>query len=142
MSDLCGASLDTSSVSSVQVLVLGSQQQNFDNFRRFLIARSITGLFAGCNPVFKAGRGHLGLQGVASQYPLAQAYLADVVPSERLPRFMVLREASATLAFIIGPTVGGFLTMDPGVGQDGGCCHVCPLMVSRGFNSCYLAVYQ
>ena len=39
-----------------------------------------------------------------------QAYLADVVPSERLPRFMVFREASATLAFIIGPTVGGYLT--------------------------------
>ena len=43
---------------------------------------------------------------------ISQAYLADVVPSDRLPFYMVYREASATMAFIVGPTVGGILTMD------------------------------
>jgi hypothetical protein len=38
--------------------------------------------------------------------------LADVVPSDRLPFYMVFREASATMAFIIGPIVGGILTLD------------------------------
>lgn len=41
--------------------------------------------------------------------PSDQAYLADVVPAERLPRFMVFREASATFAFIIGPLLGGYM---------------------------------
>ncbi|CAJ1415894.1 unnamed protein product, partial [Effrenium voratum] len=66
------------------------------SFQEFLLMRFLTGLFAGCNPIFKA-------------------YLADVVPSEQLPRFMVFREASATLAFIIGPALGGFLCMDRGL---------------------------
>ena len=56
-----------------------------------------------------------------------QAYLADVVPSERLPRFMVFREASATLAFIIGPTVGGYLTKDRAKQIDS-CWHIIPLV--------------
>ncbi|CAE8647362.1 unnamed protein product, partial [Polarella glacialis] len=43
------------------------------NLRFFLLARFATGLFAGCNPIFKA-------------------YLADVVPAARLPQFMVYRE--------------------------------------------------
>lgn len=38
--------------------------------------------------------------------------MADVVLSDRLPFYMVYREASATMAFIIGPTVGGILTTD------------------------------
>jgi len=38
--------------------------------------------------------------------------LADVVPLDRLPFYMVFREASATMAFIIGPIVGGILTLD------------------------------
>mmetsp|Transcript_70481 Transcript_70481/g.178283 ORF Transcript_70481/g.178283 Transcript_70481/m.178283 type:complete len:544 (+) Transcript_70481:90-1721(+) len=60
------------------------------SFETFLWARLLTGLFAGCNPIFKA-------------------YLADVCPPNRLPQFMVYREASATLAFVIGPSLGGFL---------------------------------
>ncbi|CAK9056853.1 Tetracycline resistance protein, partial [Durusdinium trenchii] len=65
-------------------------------FWHFLAARWFTGLFAGCNPIFKA-------------------YLADVVPAERLPRFMVFREASATFAFIIGPLLGGYMIKEMGV---------------------------
>jgi len=82
----------TSVLFGLQVWVLNQHY----GLRTFLAVRCFTGLFAGCNPIFKA-------------------YLADVVPSERLPRFMVFREASATLAFIIGPTVGGYLTKDFGI---------------------------
>lgn len=59
-------------------------------FEQFLLVRFMTGLFAGCNPIFKA-------------------YLADVVPYSRLPEFMIYREASATMAFIVGPSLGGWL---------------------------------
>jgi len=63
-------------------------------FSSFLLARFVTGLFAGCNPIFKA-------------------YLADVVPSRLLASFMVYREAAATIAFIVGPTLGGYLASGP-----------------------------
>lgn len=73
-----------------QGLVLRLRLRLTFGFQWFLLARFATGLFAGCNPIFKA-------------------YLADVVPAARLPRFMVYREASATVAFVLGPTLGGFL---------------------------------
>ena len=41
--------------------------------------------------------------------PVAKAYLADIGDSEQLPRWMAWREASSTLAFIVGPTLGGVL---------------------------------
>lgn len=81
----------TSVLYAVQALAL-----NYVGFRYFVLARVVTGFFAGCNPIFKA-------------------YLADVVPSDRLPFYMVYREASATMAFIVGPTVGGILTMYFGI---------------------------
>jgi len=65
------------------------------SFSAFLLVRFVTGLFAGCNPVFKA-------------------YLADAVPATRLPEFMVYREAAATLAFVVGPTLGGLLAAGAG----------------------------
>lgn len=64
-------------------------------FQAFLVVRLLTGLFAGCNPIFKA-------------------YLADVVPSSRLSTFMVYREAAATVAYVIGPVVGGYLASTSG----------------------------
>lgn len=61
------------------------------SFSRFLMVRFLTGICAGCNPIFKA-------------------YLADVVPASRVPQFMIYRESAATCAFIIGPVLGGLLT--------------------------------
>lgn len=136
MSDLFGASLDTSSVSSAMArcscLGRSKTSTTFVDFSSRAV--SLVSLLV-ATPSSRPDVDNW--EGVSPPVPRAQAYLADVVPSERLPRFMVLREASATLAFIIGPTVGGFLTMDPWGGQDGECYHVYLLMVSRGFNSCY-----
>mmetsp|Transcript_11824 Transcript_11824/g.33956 ORF Transcript_11824/g.33956 Transcript_11824/m.33956 type:complete len:365 (+) Transcript_11824:386-1480(+) len=57
----------------------------------FLLARSLTGLFAGSSPVSKA-------------------YLADIGAKDgKLPRYLSLKDASSTLAFIIGPAAGGLL---------------------------------
>eukprot|EP00435_Cladocopium_sp_Y103_P035187 s125_g9.t1 len=88
---LMGSLFATSLLFLLQVCALNSNL----GFWTFALARIATGLFAGCNPIFKA-------------------YLADVVPSDRLPFFMVYREASATMAFIVGPTLGGILTTDRG----------------------------
>eukprot|EP00536_Pseudo-nitzschia_multiseries_P017596 jgi/Psemu1/328590/estExt_fgenesh1_pg.C_16570002 len=58
---------------------------------QFLLARSLTGLFAGSSPVSKA-------------------YLADIGAKDgKLPRYLSLKDASSTLAFIIGPAAGGLL---------------------------------
>lgn len=58
---------------------------------QFLLARSMTGLFAGSSPVSKA-------------------YLADIGTKDgNLSRYLSLKDASATLAFIMGPAVGGLL---------------------------------
>lgn len=58
---------------------------------QFLLARSVTGLFAGSSPVGKA-------------------YLADIgAKNGKLPRYLSLKDASSTLAFIIGPAAGGLL---------------------------------
>jgi len=58
---------------------------------QFLLARSVTGLFAGSSPVGKA-------------------YLADIGAKDgKLPRYLSLKDASSTLAFIIGPAAGGLL---------------------------------
>ena len=56
----------------------------------FLLLRVASGAFAGASPVVKA-------------------YLADAATPEQLPAFMAWREAACTLAFIIGPTLGGLL---------------------------------
>lgn len=58
---------------------------------QFLLARTMTGLFAGSSPVSKA-------------------YLADIgVKDGKLPRYLSLKDASSTLAFIMGPAAGGLL---------------------------------
>ena len=57
---------------------------------QFLGLRVLAGAFAGASPVVKA-------------------YLADVATKEQLPSFMAWREAACTLAFIVGPTLGGAL---------------------------------
>jgi len=42
--------------------------------------------------------------------PIAKAYLADVgAKSGNLPRYMAWRDAAATLAYLVGPTMGGLL---------------------------------
>ena len=56
----------------------------------FLGLRVASGAFAGASPVVKA-------------------YLADAATPERLADYMAWREAACTLAFIVGPTLGGLL---------------------------------
>lgn len=60
------------------------------SLQTFLLLRVLSGAFAGASPVVKA-------------------YLADASTPEFLPRLMAWREASCTLAFIVGPTLGGVL---------------------------------
>ena len=60
------------------------------SFETFLLLRVLSGAFAGASPVVKA-------------------YLADASTPEFLPQLMAWREASCTLAFIVGPTLGGVL---------------------------------
>lgn len=57
----------------------------------FLSLRAMSGAFAGASPV-------------------AKAYLADAAKDgDQLPRWLAWREAAATLAFIVGPSLGGLL---------------------------------
>lgn len=44
--------------------------------------------------------------------PVAKAYLADTLDPASLPRWMAWREAASTLAFIVGPTLGGVLFVE------------------------------
>ena len=60
------------------------------SLQTFLLLRVLSGAFAGASPVVKA-------------------YLADAATPEFLPQLMAWREASCTLAFIVGPTLGGLL---------------------------------
>ena len=72
-----------------------SVQQGY-GLRFFLGAKIFTGLCAGASPV-------------------AKAYLADVgAASGNLPRYMAWRDAANTLAFIMGPLIGGKLFMASG----------------------------
>jgi len=65
--------------------------QRGGSLSQFLLARSLTGLFAGSSPVSKA-------------------YLADIGANDgKLPRYLSLKDASSTLAFIMGPAAGGLL---------------------------------
>lgn len=59
-------------------------------FRAFLALRVASGACAGASTVVKA-------------------YLADTAAPEKLPTLMAYREAAGTLAFIVGPTLGGIL---------------------------------
>ena len=55
----------------------------------FLVTRVLTGCFAGSSPVSKA-------------------YLADLGYKDgKLPKYLALRDAASTMAFIIGPLLGG-----------------------------------
>ena len=57
----------------------------------FLTIRALTGTFAGSSPVSKA-------------------YLADVGYKDgRLPQYLAWRDAASTMAFIVGPMLGGIL---------------------------------
>ena len=75
---------------------LGLMAQSFviqrgGSLTQFLLARALTGIFAGSSPVGKA-------------------YLADIgAKDERLPRYLALKDASSTMAFILGPAAGGLL---------------------------------
>lgn len=60
------------------------------SFKTFLLLRVLSGAFAGASTVVKA-------------------YIADISSSEMLPQNMAWRESAATLAFILGPTIGGLL---------------------------------
>jgi len=61
------------------------------SLKLFLATRVLTGCFAGSSPVSKA-------------------YLADVGYKDgKLPRYLALRDASSTMAFIVGPLLGGVI---------------------------------
>ena len=60
------------------------------SLKTFLALRVASGACAGASPVVKA-------------------YLADAASQEDLQQWMAWREASCTLAFIVGPTLGGLL---------------------------------
>ena len=61
------------------------------SLKTFLAWRVFTGAFAGSSPVSKA-------------------YLADIGYKDgKLPRYLALRDAASTMAFIVGPMLGGIL---------------------------------
>jgi MFS family permease len=77
--------------SGVGLLVQSLVIQRGGSLSNFLLARALTGIFAGSSPVSKA-------------------YLADVgAKDEKLPRYLALKDASSTMAFILGPAAGGLL---------------------------------
>lgn len=59
-------------------------------FVAFLAARGLSGMFSGVVPVVKA---HIG----------------DSFPRDRVPTVLAYREAASTMAFVIGPIVGGLV---------------------------------
>jgi len=59
-------------------------------FGAFLFARSLAGTFSGVVPVLKA-------------------CIVDSFPSSEVPKVLAYREAAGTLAFVLGPTIGGCL---------------------------------
>lgn len=65
--------------------------QRNGSLRLYLAIRALTGAFAGSSPVSKA-------------------YLADIgYRNGMLPRYLALRDAASTMAFIIGPLMGGVI---------------------------------
>mmetsp|Transcript_44904 Transcript_44904/g.88339 ORF Transcript_44904/g.88339 Transcript_44904/m.88339 type:complete len:573 (-) Transcript_44904:190-1908(-) len=77
--------------SSCGLLLQALAVQQMWSVRTFLALRVLTGAFAGASPVSKA-------------------YLADIgAKAGRLPTYMAWRDAAATLAFIVGPALGGVL---------------------------------
>lgn len=71
----------------IQSMVIG----NHWSLPYFLAARALTGAFAGSSPVSKA-------------------YLADIgYKNGKLPRYLAWKDAAATMAFIVGPMMGGIL---------------------------------
>jgi len=67
------------------------------SYNFFLLTRFGTGLFAGCNPLFKA-------------------YIADAVPQRDVPQYMMYRDAMTVVSILVGPALGGFLASQDGVG--------------------------
>lgn len=77
--------------SGIGLLVQSYVIQQGGSLSTFLLARALTGIFAGSSPVSKA-------------------YLADIgAKDEKLPRYLALKDASSTMAFILGPAAGGLL---------------------------------
>jgi len=57
-------------------------------FSTFLLARVLTGIFSGIVPVMKA-------------------YIVRSFPAKDVPRVLAYREAAGTVAFVLGPVIGG-----------------------------------
>ncbi len=71
--------------------VAGTGAHHNNIMKMFLVSRVITGIFAGCAPV-------------------AKAYLADVGDTNgKLSVYLGWRDAASTLAYILGPGLGGIL---------------------------------
>eukprot|EP00929_Paragymnodinium_shiwhaense_P120284 TRINITY_DN92219_c0_g1_i1.p1 TRINITY_DN92219_c0_g1~~TRINITY_DN92219_c0_g1_i1.p1 ORF type:complete len:540 (-),score=98.99 TRINITY_DN92219_c0_g1_i1:132-1697(-) len=60
------------------------------SFVSFLIARGVSGMFSGIVPVIKA-------------------YIGDRFAAEDIPKIMAYREAAITIAYVVGPLIGGLL---------------------------------
>ncbi|KAL3941323.1 MAG: hypothetical protein SGBAC_004297 [Bacillariaceae sp.] len=77
--------------SGIGLLLQGVVIKSNASLGYFLAARALTGALAGSGPVSKA-------------------YLADVGYKDgKLPRYLALRDASCTMAFIVGPVLGGLV---------------------------------
>lgn len=59
-------------------------------FSAFLAVRGVAGMFSGIVPTVKA-------------------YIVDTFEAEEVPKVLAYREAAGTMAFILGPALGGFL---------------------------------
>eukprot|EP00439_Symbiodinium_sp_Y106_P084032 s662_g24.t1 len=59
-------------------------------FAAFLVVRGVSGMFSGIVPVVKA-------------------YIVDAFDADEVPKVLAYREAAGTMAFIIGPALGGAL---------------------------------
>ncbi|KAK8797636.1 hypothetical protein WA158_005982 [Blastocystis sp. Blastoise] len=99
---------------AISALVMGSLSDRFG--RRPFIILSLFGSLTG--PILQAisstmwqfifSRAYTGL--FAGSVTLGQAYIADLIPSNKRTRFMSQLGGIISVAFVFGPAVGGFLS--------------------------------
>jgi len=76
----------------------------------FLVARVATGLFSGASPVSKAYLADVGsLPSPSSSSSSNSKSGGGDSNNSKLPRYLALKDASSTMAFILGPAFGGIL---------------------------------
>lgn len=71
---------------------------------------ALQGIAIACHWPFSA---FLAVRGVAGMFsgivPTVKAYIVDTFEAEEVPKVLAYREAAGTMAFILGPALGGFL---------------------------------